>query len=56
MDFVEDILLPGEEVGARIDTEYVYAPTVCVVASINANNLKYILNSIGFQGYHLRLS
>lgn len=53
MDFVEDILLPGEEVGARIDTDYIYAPTVCIVTSINAYNLKYILNSIGARGYHL---
>lgn len=55
MDFVEDILLPGEEVGIRVDIDYIYAPTACVVSTINAYNLKYILNSIGYQGYRLRL-
>lgn len=47
MDFVDDILLPGEETGMRVDTDFVYAPTVCVVSNITSNNLKYILKSIG---------
>jgi hypothetical protein len=50
MDFVDDILLPGEETGIRVDTDYNYAPTVCVVESINAFNLTGILKSIGFSG------
>lgn len=47
MDFIDDIVLPGEETGMRVDTGFVYAPTACVVDSINQNNLKYILKSIG---------
>lgn len=47
MDFVEDILLPGEETGIRIDTDFVYAPTACVVEKITAYNLRYILESLG---------
>lgn len=47
MDFVDDILIPGEASGIRVDQDLVYAPTACVVKSINAYNLNYILNSIG---------
>gem|GEM_PF-2339859 len=32
----------------RIDTDFNYDPTVCVVSSINAINLNQILKSIGF--------
>lgn len=46
MDFVDDILLPGEERGIRVDTDYIYAPTACVVDSITVNNLNYILTAI----------
>lgn len=46
MDFVDDILLPGEEKGIRVDTNYIYAPTACVVNSITENNLNYILTAI----------
>ena len=46
MDFVDDILLPGEERGIRIDTEFLYAPTACVVSDITAYNLNYILTAI----------
>jgi len=50
MDYVEDILLPGEEVGIRVDKDFIYSPTACVVDSINAYNLKIILQSIGLVG------
>ena len=48
MDFIDDIVKVGEEVGMRIDQDFVYAPTVCVVDKINAYNLNKILTSIGF--------
>lgn len=47
MDYVDDIILPGEETGIRIDTDFVYAPTACVVDKITAYNLKYIVQSLG---------
>jgi hypothetical protein len=50
MDYVDDILLPGEEVGIRVDNDFTYAPTICVINQINARNLNYILNCIGFKG------
>lgn len=50
MDYIDDILRPGEEVGLRVDNDYVYSPTACVVENINAYNLKYVLSSIGFKG------
>lgn len=50
MDFIDDILLPGEEVGLRVDNGFVYAPTACVVEKIDVYNLKYVLASIGFTG------
>lgn len=48
MDFIDDIVKPGEVEGMRVDTDYIYSPTVCVVDKITANNLNYILRSIGF--------
>jgi len=48
MDFVDDIVRLGEEVGMRIDQDMVYAPTVCVVDRITAYNINKILTSIGF--------
>lgn len=53
MDYIDDILLPGEEVGLRVDNDFVYAPTCCVVEKIDAYNLKYVLSSIGFTGLRL---
>lgn len=53
MDYVDDILTPGEEVGLRVDTDFVYAPTVCVVKAVHAYNINYILKSIGFKGINL---
>jgi len=50
MDYVDDILLPGEEIGMRVDSEFVYSPTVCVVDKINAYNLRYVLGCIGVRG------
>jgi len=50
MDFIDDILLPGEEVGLRVDSDFLYAPTACVVDKIDVFNLKYVLSSIGFTG------
>ena len=50
MDYVDDILLPGEETGNRVDIEFIYSPTVCVVDYIDTRNLNYILQSIGFKG------
>jgi hypothetical protein len=50
MDYVDDILLPGEEIGMRVDNDFIYAPTVCVVKKIDVFNLKYVLSSIGFTG------
>lgn len=47
MDFVDDILAEGEEVGLRIDSDFIYAPTACVVKAIHALNLSYILKSVG---------
>lgn len=47
MDYVDDIILPGEETGIRIDNNFVYAPTACVVDKITANNLGYIIQSLG---------
>ena len=47
MDYVQDILLPGEETGIRIDKDFVYAPTACVVDKITAYNIQYILRSLG---------
>jgi len=52
MDYVDDILSPGEEVGMRVDTDFVYAPTVCVVKAVHAYNLNHILKSIGFSGLY----
>ena len=50
MDYIDDILRPGEEIGLRVDNDFVYSPTACVVENINAYNLKYVLSSIGFRG------
>lgn len=50
MDYVDDILLPGEEVGMRVDNDFVYSPTICVVETINLKNIKYVLSCIGFKG------
>jgi len=50
MDFIDDILLLGEEEGERIDTQLHYAPTVYITDSINQKNLLIILQSIGFSG------
>lgn len=50
MDYVDDILLPGEEEGLRVDNDFIYAPTVCVVECITLRNINYILKSIGFRG------
>lgn len=50
MDYVDDILLPGEEIGMRVDNDFVYAPTACVVEKIDVFNLRYVLSSIGFTG------
>lgn len=47
MDYVDDILSEGEEVGLRIDNDFVYAPTACIVTAIHAYNLNYILKSVG---------
>lgn len=52
MDYIDDILNPGEEVGMRVDTDFVYSPTVCVVKAVHAYNLNYILKSIGFNGLY----
>lgn len=52
MDYVDDILTPGEETGLRVDTDFVYAPTACVVKAVHAYNLNYILKSIGFAGLY----
>lgn len=50
MDYIDDILLPGEEIGFRVDNDFIYSPTVCVVENINAKNLRYVLSCIGFTG------
>ena len=50
MDFIDDILLTGEEKGDRIDTDVHYAPTVFVTKVINQYNILQILQSIGFSG------
>jgi len=47
MDYIDDILLPGEEIGMRVDSEFIYSPTVCVVDKITAYNLRYVLRCIG---------
>lgn len=52
MDYVDDILLPGEEMGLRVDTDFIYAPTICVVDKITAVNLEDIFRAIGFLGHH----
>lgn len=51
MDYVDDILLPQEEMGMRIDTDYNFAPTVYVTNVINVKNLNSILSSLGFRGF-----
>ena len=48
MDFVDDILNIGEEIGLRIDTEHHYSPTIFVADRIDHYNLKQVLNAIGF--------
>lgn len=53
MDYIDDILSPGEEIGLRVDTGFVYAPTACVVKAVHAYNLNYILKAIGFTGLNL---
>jgi len=50
MDYIDDIVLPGEEIGMRVDYDFNYDPTVCVVERITAYNLSTILKSIGFTG------
>ena len=52
MDYVDDILRINEEEGLRIDNNFNYAPTVCMVKFINTNNLRYILHSVGFNGLY----
>lgn len=51
MDFIDDILSPGEEAGYRVDSDFVYSPTICVVSSINRKNLSYVLSCIGFKRF-----
>lgn len=50
MDYIDDIVLPGEEIGMRVDSNFNYDPTVCVVERITSYNLNTILKSIGFTG------
>jgi hypothetical protein len=52
MDYVDDILKENEEEGMRIDNEFNYSPTVCMVKYIKAENLQYILHSVGFNGLY----
>jgi len=52
MDYIDDILRINEETGMRIDNDFNYAPTVCMVKSITVNNLQYILHSVGFNGLY----
>jgi len=52
MDYVDDILGVNEETGMRVDNEFNYSPTVCMVKYIKANNLNYILHSVGFTGLY----
>ena len=47
MDYVDDIVLPGEETGIRVDNDFIYAPTACVVDKITAYNFNYIIKSLG---------
>lgn len=47
MDYVEEIVSFGEEVGLRIDKELRYAPTY-IVDRIDANNLNSILFYLGW--------
>lgn len=52
MDYVDDILGINEEEGMRIDNEFNFAPTVCMVKVIKVENLQYILHSVGFNGLY----
>jgi hypothetical protein len=52
MDYVEDILTENEEEGLRIDNNFNYSPTICMVKFIKVENIHYILHSIGFNGLY----
>jgi hypothetical protein len=51
MDYIDDILAPGEETGMRVDMDFIYAPTVCVVKRIDAYNINNVLKSIGYNNH-----
>jgi len=48
MDFVEDILLTGEETGLRFDTQARFAPSH-VLDRIDHNNLDLCLDLMGYK-------
>ena len=52
MDYVDDILGENEEPGLRIDNDFNYSPTICMVKAIKVDNIQYILHSIGFSGLY----
>lgn len=47
MDFIDSIILVGEEHGVRIDTKMRIAPTL-VVDRIDVHNMGIVLNYLGF--------
>lgn len=53
MDFIDGIVLLGEESGLRIDIEPRFAPT-CLVDRIDPTNLNQLLQYIGFDFNMLR--
>lgn len=48
MDYIDDILLPGEEKGMRIDNELHFSPTIYVTDRIDHYNIRDVLNALGF--------
>jgi hypothetical protein len=48
MDFVDDFVRPGSELGCRIDSEYRFPNTAIVVNEIVSDNVMMIAGSVKF--------
>jgi hypothetical protein len=55
MDYIDDILLPGEETGMRIDNELHFSPTIYVTDHIDHYNIRDVLNALGFNSLFARI-